>query len=237
MATENVQFKMTIEALEDLNTDGHQYVAFALIDGKVANNAEEASGILQNKPKTNEHATITYLGESKYRAGLAVSKGDKLTVVDSGYFTQADSNDPVVGESKADVTSGSIGTGLFIFPNARDQADSVIEAVTPKVDVIAGTVLAFDDMLQADSGEEADGVAISAGTSGTEFNLVVSGKVQGRMDPAECSSLGDVLTVITSGYFSLGDSGDYINAKALANIGSNAQGSMLFSGIGYYLSV
>lgn len=235
MSTENVQFRTTIEALEDLNT--HQYLAFCLADGKLANNAEEASGILQNKPKQYEHATITYIGESKYKAGLAVSKGDKLTVTTSGYFTQADSNDPVIGEAKFDVTSGSVGTGIFVFPTGRDQADSILQKVTPLVDVLAGCVLAFDDMDLAGTGEEADGVAISAMTSGTEVNAAVFGMVQGRMLPSECSSIGDVLTVVESGYFSLGDSGDYIAAKALANVGSNAQGAMLFNGMGHYLSV
>lgn len=122
----------TIQALEDLNT--HQYQAVTLADGKVANNGGEANGILQNKPKTNEHATLGYQGIMKFRAGGAVSANAEMTVVLSGYFltavnatftidsataaanvTAADSGAMVVGRALAAVTSGSIGTGAFNF--------------------------------------------------------------------------------------------------------------------------
>ena len=84
MATENQQFVTTTQAKEALTS--HQYVAIALNDGKVANSGEEASGILLNKPASNQHATLAYLGESRYKAGLAVAAGAKLTVTTSGYL-------------------------------------------------------------------------------------------------------------------------------------------------------
>jgi len=113
MATENILIKSTFQALEDLNT--HQYQAITLADGKVANNGAEASGILVNKPKSNEHATCGIFGEMKYRAGGAVSADGKITVSTSGYFTAAGSGDFIVGKAKAAVTSGSVGVGYFDF--------------------------------------------------------------------------------------------------------------------------
>lgn len=121
---------LTIQAKEDLNT--HQFQAVALDDGKVANDGSEAAGILINKPKTNEHATIAYQGISKFRAGAAISKGAGLTIATSGYLATAvaakisvtslgadvtvvDSGSRVVGTALAAVTSGSIGSGMFDF--------------------------------------------------------------------------------------------------------------------------
>ncbi|MHC4620447.1 MAG: hypothetical protein ACYTEQ_22090 [Planctomycetota bacterium] len=108
--------RTTIQAKEDLNTDGHQYQAIAFDDGKVANSGGEAGGILINKPENGEHANIGYDGEMKYRAGGAVAAGKAITVVTSGYFTAAGSGDYIVGRnSDAAVNSGSVGTGFFDF--------------------------------------------------------------------------------------------------------------------------
>jgi len=105
----------TVQAKEDLDT--HQYLAVALDDGKVANNGSEAIGILQNKPKTNEHATIAFTGIMKFRAGGAVAIGARMTVATSGFLSTAGSGDYIVGREVAAVTSGSIGTGLLDFTN------------------------------------------------------------------------------------------------------------------------
>lgn len=237
MTTQNRYINTTIEAAEDLNS--YQYHAIALDDGKLANSGEEASGILLNKPKSGEFITLGYIGEMKFRAGGAVSKGDKVTVTTSGWFITADSNDPVLGEAKAAVTSGSIGTGLFNFPTGTDKATMFISEFTPKADFIAGTAICLDaDMVQADNGEEADAVAIGAGTSGTAQNFGVGGIMDLRCDPAKVCSMGDSLTVTTSGYFIPCDSGYYQVGRALANIGSNATGKGLFLGGTFgYLSV
>lgn len=116
MAYSNVRQATTVTAGEDLSNA--QYHAVALDDGKLAVNGEEASGILINKPKAGEPATIAWQGESQYRAGAAVTKGAKLTVATSGWFTTGDSGSYIVGEAKTTITSGSIGTGLFSFPTA-----------------------------------------------------------------------------------------------------------------------
>lgn len=116
MAIEGPQITDTFEALEDLNT--HQYFAVALDDGKIANSGEEAKGILLNNPKSNEFGTAVTKGVSKFKAGKALTKGDKLTVTTSGWFTTGDSGYYIVGECRNTVTSGSIGTGDFVFPTA-----------------------------------------------------------------------------------------------------------------------
>lgn len=105
----------TIQALEALDT--HQYQAVSLDDGKVANNGSEAIGILINKPKINEHASLACRGIIKFRAGGAVAIGKRMTVATSGYFTTAGSGDFLVGRALQAVTSGSIGVGMFDFTN------------------------------------------------------------------------------------------------------------------------
>ena len=231
MSTQNVRMNTTIKAEEDLYTSAFQYHAIALVDGLLANNGEEASGILLNKPKSGEFLTLGYAGEMKFAAGGAISKGDKVTVTTSGWFTTADSNDPVLGEAKAAVTSGSLGTGLFNFPVGTDKASMIVASFTPAVDMIAGTAIHLDaDMLQADVSQEADAVAIAAATSGTAQNFGVFGIMDVRIDPAQVCSLGDSLMVTTSGYFTPADSGYWASAKAYANIGSDATGSALFLG-------
>ena len=116
MAHANKYDIMTATALEALDT--HQYQAVALDDGKVANEGKEAGGILQNKPKINEHTSLAYFGIIKFRAGLAIALQKAITVTTSGYFVTAGSGSHIVGRViKASVTSGSIGTGLFNFAN------------------------------------------------------------------------------------------------------------------------
>ena len=134
MAHANKYDIMTVQALEALDT--HQYQAVTLADGKVANNGAEANGILINKPKINEHASVAYQGISKFRAGGAISANADMTVVLSGNLLTAinavftvdsataganvsatNSGASVVGIALAAVTSGSIGTGLFDFAN------------------------------------------------------------------------------------------------------------------------
>lgn len=219
----------TVLAAADYNAGG-QYHAFALVDGQLANSIGEASGILVNKPKSGEHAAIAYEGELKYAAGGAISKGDKLTIVTSGWFTSANSDEAIVGIAKADVSSGGIETGLFNFPGVRGNLDHVRFNITPLVDMIAGTVIAFNDYTAADSGGEADAVALTSMTSGTAADVAVLGVVQGKMDASQCSSKGDALTVTTSGYFIKATSGLRTVAKTLTNINSDSLGDILFLG-------
>lgn len=239
MATQNVRLNTTIKAEEDFNTSAFQYHAIALVDGLLANNGEEASGILLNKPKSGEFLALGYIGELKFAAGAAISKGAKLGVTTSGWFTTADSNDPILGEAKAAVTSGSLGTGLFNIPTGTDKSAMFMEDITPKVNMLAGTAIALDDLVQANHGEEADAVALSAAVSGTASDFGYGGIMDLRSDPAQVCSLGDGLMVTTSGYFIPVTSGYMAIGRALINIGSNATGKALFLGgtFGYVTSM
>ena len=105
----------TFTALEAMDV---QYVAVALDDGKVANNGEEAYGILQMTAKANDFVTVAVEGMSKFLAGGAITAGGKITVTTSGYFVAGDSGSYIVGECRNTVTSGSIGTGQFDFATA-----------------------------------------------------------------------------------------------------------------------
>jgi len=231
MATENSYMVTTVAAGANYSGTGEQYHAFALVDGQLAANAEEASGILMNKPPSGAFAEVGYVGEMKYAAGGAISAGGKITVTTSGWFVTADSGDIVVGEAKASVTSGSVGTGIFgVFPGVTDRGRTIQYAFTPKVDLLDGTALALDDLLQANDGQEAAGVAIGAQTSGTAGDFVLFGIATVKCDPAFVCSLGDLVTVTTSGYFVPCGSGYYAVGRALANIGSNATGLAFFDG-------
>lgn len=237
MATENSYFNTTIAAGADYSAPNKQYHAFAVADGQLANNAEEASGILLNKPASGAFAAIGYLGEMKFAAGGAVAKGAKVTVTESGWFISADSYDTIVGESKAAVASGSVGVGFFEFANTTDRTQAIALAVGSNgCPLLAGIAFCLDEALVvADNGKEAAAVAPDAVTSGTASDLLLWGKVNVRCDPAKVCSAGDLLTVTTSGYFIPCDSGYYACARALANIGSNAVGAAFFDGFRGYL--
>ena len=235
MSTENKYFSTTIKATADYSSVG-QYHAFALVDGQLAANAEEASGILLNKPANLAFAQVGYIGEMKFAAGGAISAGGKITVTTSGWFIAADSGDIVTGEAKESVTSGSVGTGLFgVFPGMTDKARTVQYEFTPKATIPAGIAIALSDLLQANNGQEAAGIAIGSTNSGTAADFVLWGIATVKCDPPKVCSMGDLLTVTTSGYFQPCTSGYYAVARALANIGSNSTGLAFYdsSNIGY----
>jgi len=109
MGTENWNVKFTFTAAEALNTVGHEGVAIALADNKVANDGKEASGILWDKPASGQNGSIVMIGVGKGRAGGALTAGANVTVSTSGYFTAAASGDYVAGIAMEAVTSGSLG--------------------------------------------------------------------------------------------------------------------------------
>lgn len=229
MATENKYFTTTLKAGEDLRT--LRYHAIALDDCKLANTAEEASGILLNKPNTDEFLTLGYGGEMTFAAGAAISAGVKLTVTTSGWFTGADSNDVVVGENKVTVTSGSLGTGLFFFPQQSNNAPEMLRVdITPVATLISGVAVGIVTKTVAATPGAAHAISQSAVSSGVSGSFLLWGKGIGRMDPAHCCSLGDNLSTTTSGYFTIANSGMGGNATALANIGSAATGDIIFWG-------
>lgn len=114
MATENIILKDTLQATEDMSS--YQYLAVSLDDGKRADAGHEATGILLNKPKTGEMATIGIIGIMKYKAGGAITKGDRLIVQSNGLFYTAGSGYHIVGTARETLSGAdSIGTGLFNF--------------------------------------------------------------------------------------------------------------------------
>jgi hypothetical protein len=115
MAEYGEHMGIQFEALEDLDT--HLYHAVSLDDGKVANDGAEASGIILNKPKSGEAVNCGTVGDLPFQAGGAITKGNKLTVATSGYFTSAGSGDHLVGKAITTCVSGSVGRGQFNFNN------------------------------------------------------------------------------------------------------------------------
>lgn len=102
------------DAANDYHLDGDQYKAMGL-DGDVAGTVADAAGVMQNKPKSGEEASIAYLGLSKFRAGGAVSKGEELTVASSGFLVAASSGDRTVGRARFAASSGAVGRGVMNF--------------------------------------------------------------------------------------------------------------------------
>ncbi len=124
MASEGIiVLPTTFAAAEDLS--GGQYHAVAMDDRKYAANGREAIGILRNKPLSGAHASVCVIGESKFRAGGAISAGDFITVAGSGWLTECASGQYAVGECREDVTSGSIGVGFFNFATKTYQVNSL----------------------------------------------------------------------------------------------------------------
>lgn len=114
MAQNGEYLGFNMEAKEDLDT--HQYHAVSCADGKIANNGAEASGILMNKPKNGEAASVGSQNELAFQSGGAIAANGKITVATSGYLVAAGSGDHVIGSNgQVAVTSGSIGRGFFNF--------------------------------------------------------------------------------------------------------------------------
>ena len=104
-----------VNAGADLSDD-EQYKAIA-IGGTIAATGNTTIGILQNKPKSGEDATLGYAGRSRYRAGAAVAAGGLMTVTGSGWLVTVSSGDVSVGKALGAVSSGGIGEGIFNFVN------------------------------------------------------------------------------------------------------------------------
>jgi hypothetical protein len=66
-----------------------------------------ARGILQNKPKSGEDASLLVAGKSIFQAGAAITAGARLKVASGGFCLVANSGDAVVGWSEFAVASGA----------------------------------------------------------------------------------------------------------------------------------
>jgi len=219
--------QMTITAKESLA--GGEYCAIALNDGKYANNGGEASGILQvNDAANGDFIPIAYIGESFFKAGAAISAGDDLTVVQSGYFETAKDGDVVVGQCKDNaVTSGSIGRGVFSFPSGG-AGDAAGYGVNPLGTVAAGAGYNLADNATGVNPAEFSGVAVEAMTSGTPARIAVDGVVQCIC--ANSYGAGAALQLGASGFFTALTSGYVAQVKTLAAVASGTLADCLIMG-------
>lgn len=110
------QYSIPVVAGADLS--GQQYKAIA-VGGTIAATNTLAMGLLQNKPKSGEDATLAYLGRSKFRAGGAVTAGGAVKVTTSGWIVAVASGDLAAGKALEAVSSGGIGEGVFGIATAR----------------------------------------------------------------------------------------------------------------------
>jgi hypothetical protein len=229
MATSNRFATTTFAVTEDLSANGAKFHAVAFVDGKLANNGQEASGILDDKstPENTQFATLIVRGESKFAAGAAVSAGDSLTVTTSGWFTTADSmqSHAVVGEAKYAVTSGSIGTGLFDFSTAIVDLTGIPLAVTAADAIGANMTYAIVDNKLANTPNDLSGVAPAAITSGSTGYIIVGGLVSATF--ADSYGPGQRLMAVTSGYMTAITSGYVGQATALEGATSGTAGTVV----------
>ena len=111
---------LQVPAGADLNAAGGagpQYKAVA-VGGTIAATNALAFGLLQNKPKNGEDATIGYLGHMKGVAGAGITAADRMSVTTSGSLVTATSGAVAVGKCIATAASGATVEGLFDFTNA-----------------------------------------------------------------------------------------------------------------------
>ena len=105
---------VTVVAASDMSGIS-QFVAIDLSTGTVAATGAAACGILQNRPKLGEMATLFYSGESEAKAAGTITKGARLTVTTSGCFTVVASGGYSVGRALAACASGGLVRGVFNF--------------------------------------------------------------------------------------------------------------------------
>ena len=115
MAVEGDYFALKILSAADLSAYQYFPVTAAGARATGATAYATAIGINQEKPLSGEHFRVTWLGESKFRAGGTITAGAHLTLNASGYFVAATSGLTISGRAVLAATSGSIGTGIFDF--------------------------------------------------------------------------------------------------------------------------
>lgn len=98
------------------NMDGSQF-CFANFTGAdvwlTATSGSNALGVLQNKPRNNEHAAIVTHGNTKIRMANSIGAGSRLMSGNSGFAVIATSGQYVCGTALTGATSGGIGEMFF----------------------------------------------------------------------------------------------------------------------------
>jgi hypothetical protein len=113
---------LTLEAAADLS--GIQYHLVRLSAANKTNLASEAVnssivGVLVNKPKSGEFATIGYFGEGKVVAGGALTVGDVITTNGSGRAATVGSAKMAVGRVLEAAGADGDVVRCFFFPPVR----------------------------------------------------------------------------------------------------------------------
>lgn len=110
---------VSMVASEDLNAGGSIGLAVELVAGqnfKVAYaQAGKGFGVLRNRPKAGEHATVAIGGAVQVRTGKAVAAGDFLMVANSGFFINVASTTAarIMGRAITGAASGMLATMEF----------------------------------------------------------------------------------------------------------------------------
>jgi len=110
----------------DLNTGGGtgaQFKAIA-VGGTIAGTNALTIGLLQNKPKSGEDATVGFFGHMKGVAGAAITAGNLVKVTTSGYLIAVTSVDVPCGVALATCASGASVEGHFNFIGLRTTVGS-----------------------------------------------------------------------------------------------------------------
>lgn len=102
---------MRLTAAEEVNIASNAAAAFA----------SGAIGVLQNKPNTNEHATVAVYGVSKVVTGAAVTAGNMLTTNGSGRAINAvtGSQQLVIGRALTATSADGEVARVLLFPVQR----------------------------------------------------------------------------------------------------------------------
>lgn len=120
MAYEMPGFSFSLLANEDLSLSQFCAVDVASTGkAKLPVQGLRAIGIVQNKPKSGEVATIVVTGISKVKVGITgVVAGNNVTVDDDGTIIQATANDRAIGVALKSTTAGNVGTVLLLNAGA-----------------------------------------------------------------------------------------------------------------------
>lgn len=115
MAYSNRLESETFIASTDLDSNAQFHIVDIVAAHKVTcAAANKGFGVLQNKPKAGEHATVAIKGATKVMAGAAISVGDLITSAASGFAATVASGNAgdklVIGRAMTAAASGSVFT-------------------------------------------------------------------------------------------------------------------------------
>lgn len=105
MSYEAEQQRLNVAAGADLSTMQYKVISVA---GTIAAVSTAAVGILQNKPKSGEQASVAYHGRMKGYAAAAIPVGKGVAVTTSGFIKLVQSGEVAVGLTLAAANSGDL---------------------------------------------------------------------------------------------------------------------------------